>query len=175
MRDLGQVPLSPAAEYLLVPLLGVVLLRFAAVPPLDGTMGAGPAAIAVLLGWRVVLPLLPGALPAWSAGVLAAAALGAVLAGAARRGDLLLAAVGSAGFLAGGEAGRLGGTLLLVAAVLARPGSRAAALPVGARVALAVMIGWAAGEVLTGTLAVEVAYSVLLVAGAMAFAWPPRG
>ncbi len=76
MRAIAQVPLSPAAEYLLVPLLGVVLFRFAAVPPLDGTTGAAPAAIAVLLGWRVVLPLLPGALPAWSAGVLAAAAIG---------------------------------------------------------------------------------------------------
>ncbi len=175
MRDLGQVPLSPAAEYLLVPLLGVVLFRFAAVPPLDGTQGAGPAAIAALLGWRVVLPLVPGALPAWSAGVVGAAALGAILAGASRRGDLLLAAVGGAALLAGGEPGRLGGTVLLVAAVAARPGSRVAGLPTGLHVALAVMIGWAAGEALTGTLAAEVAYSVTLGIGAIAYAWPARG
>jgi len=175
MRDIEHVPLSPAAEYLLVPLLGAVVFRFAGVPPLDGTMGAGPAAIAVLLSWRVVLPMLPGALPAWSAGVLAAAALGAILAGASRRGDLLLAAVGSAALLAGGEAGRLGGPVLLVAAALARPGSRVAGFAVGVRVALAVTVAWAAGEALTGTLAGEVAYSVALVAGAAAGAWPPRG
>ena len=175
MRAIEQVPLSPAAEYLLVPLLGVVLFRFAAVPPLDGTTGAGPAAVAVLLAWRVVVPLLPGALPGWSAGVLAAAALGAILAGASRRGDLLLAAMGAGALLAGGDAGRLGGTVLLVTAALARPGLQGAGFPAAVRLALAVMIGWAAGEALSGTLAAEVAYSVVLVLGAMAFAWPPRG
>lgn len=175
MRDIAQVPLSPAAEYLLVPLLGVVVFRFAGVPPLDGTLGAGTAAIAVLLAWRVVLPLLPGALPAWSAGVLAAAALGAILAGASRRGDLLLAAVGGAALLAGGETGRLGAPVLLVAAVAARPGFRLAGIPLGLRVAHAVLIGWAAGEALTATLSAEVVYSVALVMGAMAWAWPARG
>jgi hypothetical protein len=130
---------------------------------------------AVLLAWRVVLPLLPGALPAWSAGVLAAAALGAILAGASRRGDLLLAAVGLAALLAGGEPGRLGGPVLLLASAFAGPGSRVAGFAVGVRVALAVTLAWAAGEALTGTLASEVAYSVALVAGAAAGAWPPRG
>ncbi len=175
MRDIEQVPLSPAAEYLLVPLLGAVLFRFAGVPPLDGATGAGLAVVAVLLAWRVVLPLLPGALPAWSAGVLAAAALAAILAGAARRGDLLLAAVGLGALLVGGEPGRLGGPVLLVSATLARPGSRVAGHVLGLRLALVVTLAWAAGEALTGTLANEVSYSVMLVAGAVAGAWPPRG
>lgn len=175
MRDIELVPVSPAAEYLLAPLLGVVVFRLAGVPPLDGPTGARLAVAAVVLAWRVALPLLPGALPAWSAGVLAAAALGAVLAGASRRGDLLLAAVGCAALLAGGEAGRLGGPVLLLASAFAGPGSRAAGFAVGVRVALAVTLAWAAGEALTGTLASEVAYSVALVAGAAAGAWPPRG
>ncbi len=65
--------------------------------------------------------------------------------------------------------------LLLVAAVAARPGSRLAGFPLGLRVAYAVLIGWAAGEALTGTLSAEVVYSVALVMGAMACAWPARG
>jgi hypothetical protein len=175
MRKIDQLPLSPAAEYLLVPLLAVVLFRLAGVPPLDGTGGAGLAAAAMLLAWRAVLPLLPAALPAWSAGVLAAAAVGATLAGAARRVDLLLAAVGLGALLAGGEPGRLGGALLLVAAALARPGFRVAGFAVGIRVALAVTLAWSAGEALTGTLSAEVVYSVVLAVGAVACAWPPRG
>jgi hypothetical protein len=83
--------------------------------------------------------------------------------------------VGGAALLAGGETGRLGAPVLLVAAVAARPGFRLAGIPLGLRVAHAVLIGWAAGEALTATLSAEVVYSVALVMGAMAWAWPARG
>ncbi|HSE27578.1 MAG TPA: hypothetical protein VLA95_05065 [Gemmatimonadales bacterium] len=177
MSRVGEIPLSPAAEYLLAPLLGLVAFRLAGVVPLAGPTGALLAPAAALLAWRLLVPALPVALPAWTAGTLALGTLGALAAGAARRVDLVLAAAGISALLAGGDAGRTGGVLLLVLAPLASPAlaGRWCSVPSPARAALAAFAAWAAGEALTGTLAVEVVYSIGLVAGAAACAWPTRG
>lgn len=173
---IGELPLSPAAAWLLVPLLGMVLFRLAGAPPLAGPTGTGLAAAAGLLSWRVVQPALGWELPAWTGGTLGLGALGALLAGAARRADLLLTVVGASALLAGGGAATVGLVpLLLAPCVTPWAAARLSRVGPGTGPLLAATLVWACGEVLAGLLAAEVAYSVVIVAGAVACGWPSRG
>lgn len=167
---LGSLPLSPAAEQLLAPILLLAAWALAGLWPLQRQMpGPLTAPIGALLVARVARPAVPDGLEHWRA--LAAPLVVAGIWHAALTGRLALLAIGLAwvGLLAPGGHGLAGAALLLAGALLlelARPfGAADPRRAVAVRLALGLATGCGALLAVEAALGGEVVYSVVAVAG----------
>jgi len=177
---LGSLPLSPAAEQLLAPILLLAAWALAGLWPLHRQMpGPLTAPIGALLVARVALPAVPDGLEHWRA--LAAPLVVAGIWHAALTGRLALLAIGLAwvGLLAPGGHGLAGAALLLAGALLlelARPfGAVDPRRAVAVRLALGLATGCGALLAVEAALGGEVVYSVVAVAGIVSAAGRARG
>jgi hypothetical protein len=166
VAGLGDAAFSPALQVLLGVLVLPAAFALAGVPPFDRFVpGAILAPVAAALLARSVLPGLPDGVEHWrSAGALWLV-LGAADAVRRRRDALVLACAALFTLLVGGDAVRLAGGVLAVAASLVDLAPLAPrVLPVwSGRVLIGVaLVAWLAA--LRATLATEVVYSVALVA-----------
>jgi hypothetical protein len=152
IRSLQDVPLSPAAERLLS---AVLLLVAWGAGWLTGALSAPAAA---LLLTRVGMEAVPEGLAYWRTIAFPLLVVALWFAGLRKRLDLVAVAGGFLGLLSLDSDGVLGGYLLLAAAILLEVGP-------GIPIVLVLLAGWGGIEALTGTLRVEVVYSVLAMVG----------
>ena len=176
---LGSLPLSPAAEQLLAPILLLAAWALAGLWPLHRQMpGPLTAPIGAMLVARVALPAVPDGLEHWRA--LAAPLVVAGIWHAALTGRLALLAIGLAwvGLLAPGGHGLAGAALLLAGALvleLARPfGAANPRRAAAVRLALGLATGCGALLAVEAALGGEVVYSVVAVAGIVSAAGRAR-
>src|SRR5262245_58167822 len=155
MPSLPEVPLSPAAERLISAALLLVAWGGSVLPPFHRQV-TGPLSepAAALLLSRVGMKLVPEGLAYWQTLAFPLLVAALWLAGFRKWMDLVAVAGGFLGLLSLDADGILGGYLLPAAAVLLAVGS-------GMWVVLVLLAVVGGIEALTGTLRVEVVYSVL--------------
>jgi hypothetical protein len=159
MLTLPNIPLSPAAERMLSAVLLVAAWGASGLPPFHRQMtGVLSAPAVALLLTRVGMEAVPDGLGFWR--TIAFPILVAALWFAAfrKRLDLVAVAGGFLGLLSLDSDGIVGGFLLLAAAILLGVGPRI-------RIVLMLLAAWGGIEALTGTLRVEVVYSILAMVG----------
>jgi hypothetical protein len=159
MPSLPDVPLSPAAERLISSALLLVVWGMSGLPPFHRPMtGALSAPAAALVLTRVGMEAVPDGLAYWRTMAFPILVVALWVAGFRKRLDLVAVAGGLLGLLSLDPDGILGGYLLLAAAIL---------LEVGSRTSIVLVLLGACGGIaaLTGTLRVEVVYSVLALIG----------
>jgi hypothetical protein len=171
MSGLRDGPFSPAAERLLVLLLGAGTLLLAGLPPVHrAPWGLGLAALAAILMGRVALPAFPGGVIEWQPLAMLLLAGAGVWAALARRWPALAVAAGLTSLWSGVPPGVLAAQLLVIwgwlLAILA--GLRLGRMPNAAapwrRLALLVP-ALAALPALEAGLGAQVVLSVAFVAG----------
>ena len=159
MSSLPDVPLSPAAERMLAAALLLAAWGTSGLPPFHRQMvGALSAPAAALLLTRVGMEAVPDGLGYWRTIAFPILVAALWFAGFRKRLDLVAVAGGFLGLLSLDPDGVVGGFLLLAAAILLGVGPRI-------RIVLVLLAGWGGIEALTGTLRVEVVYSVLAMVG----------
>ncbi len=162
MPSLPNVPLRPAAERLIAAAFLLVAWGASGLPPFHRQMaGALSAPAAALLLTRVGAEAMPEGLAYWRTIAYPILVVTLWYAGFRKRLDLVAVAGGFLGLLSLDSDGILGGYLLLAAAVILvlsepRP---------GIRIAVVLLAGAGGLEALTGSLRVEVVYSVIAAAG----------
>ena len=178
LRSVPDIPLSPAAELLVAPLMLLAGWAVAALWPLQRQLpGAILAPLGALLLARIALPLAPAGLEYWRPLLVPVVVLGLWHAAASGRWPLLAAGAGFLGVAAGGAAGA-GGAPWLLAAGLALElawmwSPRRAAALVGPAAWLAA--AWGGLRVVEGGLRGEVVYTALGALGLALILAAPRG
>jgi hypothetical protein len=166
MPSLPDVPLSPAAERLLSAALLVVVWGMSGLPPFHRVMaGALSAPAAALLLVRVGMGPVAEGLEYWRTIAFPILVAALWVAAFRQRLDLVALAGGFLGMLSLDPDGVIGGYLLLAAAILREVGSRAGEDRGWIRVVPVILTACGGIEALTGTLRVEVVYSVLALIG----------
>jgi hypothetical protein len=167
MPSLSDVPLSPAAERLFSAALLLVAWGMSGLPPFHRRMaGAFSAPAAAILLARVGMDAAPEGLGYWRTIVFPVLVAALWYAALRKRPELVAAAGGFLGLLSLDPDGLVGGYLLLAAAILLEVGSRTGEDRWWIRAPLVFLAALGGIEALTGTLRVEVVYSVLAVIGA---------
>ena len=179
LRSVRDIPLSPAAELLVAPLVLLAGWAVAALWPLQRQLpGAILAPLGALLLARIALPLAPAGLEYWRPLLVPVVVLGLWHAASSGRWPLLAAGAGFLGVAGGSAAGAAGAPWLLAAGLaleLARmwsPARRMAAL-VGPAAWLAA--AWGGLRVVEGGLRGEVVYTALGALGLALILAAPRG
>jgi hypothetical protein len=170
LRTLSDLPLSPAAESFLAPLVLLAAWCLIGLWPLPRRTPAGLSTlVGLLLAGRVALAALPSGVEHWQPVVFPVLLIGLWQAAAAGRWAALAGGAGLLGLVSGSPEGRAGAWWLGGAAVtleatawLARRYPRVAPVAEGAGIMLA---GWGALPVLAAAVRVEVVYTVFTVAG----------
>lgn len=166
MASLPDVPISPAAERLLSAVLLVVVWAMSGLPPFHRAMAGGfSAPAAALLLVRVGVDAVPQGLEYWRTIAFPILVAALWISALRKRLDLVALAGGFLGLLSLDPDGVIGCYLLLAAAVLLEVGSRAGEASGWIRGVLMFLAALGGIEALTGTLRVEVVYSVLALIG----------
>ncbi len=179
LRSVTDIPLSPAAELLVAPLVLLAGWAVAALWPLQRQLpGALLAPLGALLVARIALPLAPAGLEYWRPLLVPVVVLGLWHAASSGRWPLLAAGAGFLGVAGGSAAGAAGAPWLLGAGLALElawmwpPARRMAAL-VGPAAWLAA--AWGGLRVVEGGLRGEVVYTALGALGLALILAAPRG
>jgi len=179
IRGLPDLPLSPAAESLLAPLVLLAAWSLTGLWPLPRRVLAGlTAPVGLLLVARVALAGLPSGVAHWRPAVFPLLLLGIWQAAAAGRWPSLAGGAALLGLVSGAAEGLsgawwLGGAAvaLEISAWLAPRQARASSLAAGVGILLA---GWGALPVLAAGLRVEVVYTAFAALGVASALAPAR-
>lgn len=167
VANLAALPVSPAAERLLAPVLLLVTWALGGLWPLQGQI-AGPLAApagAILLH-RIGLALVPAGLAHWRAAFFPLLVVGIWHAALTRRLAGVAVGAGLLGIASLDPDGIAGGGWLLATAAALEALRRAGTGSRLARVPLVLAATWGGIQAATGGLRAEVVYTVLAVAGA---------
>ena len=166
MSSLSDVPISPPAERLLVPGLLIAAWAMSGVPPFHRQLvGALSAPAGALLLYRIGVSAMPEGITYWRTIVYPILVVGLWLSALTRRTALVAVAGGLLGVLSLDPSGIVGGFLLLGAAIGIEVASRTHGRSLAGRITLGILLALGGVLALTGTLRVEVVYSVLAVIG----------
>ena len=166
MGSLSEVPISPPAERLLVPGLLIAAWAMSGVPPFHRQLvGAFSAPAGALLLYRIGVGAMPEGIAYWRTITYPILVVGLWLSALTRRTALVAVAGGLLGVLSLDPSGVAGGFLLLGTAIGIEVASRTHGRSLAGRIALGILLALGGVEALTGTLRVEVVYSVLAAIG----------
>jgi hypothetical protein len=165
LGTLAEIPVSPAAESVIAPLLLIAAWGTAALWPLHRQLpGAFAAPLGALLLARIALPLTPGGLEYWRPLAVPLLVLGLWHAGAHARWPRLAGGAAILGAAGGTTAGAIGGLWLLAAGValqLSALRPRPTWVTTSIRSAAWLVASWGGLRVVEGGLRGEVVYTAL--------------